>query len=412
MRTLVVEGKKFLSGAIPISGSKNATLPVLIATLLTDEKCIIENVPDIVDVRITIDILKFLGKRVEFKNNVVSVSGKIKNLHPPYELVNRMRASVLVVGPILARKKEIRISIPGGCSIGPRPINIHIDGFKKLGSEMEIIEGDIYFKTKGLKGGRILLDYPSVGATENLLLASSCIKGEVILENVAQEPEIKYLIEVLRKMGVNIEVDIGKIKIKGKKTLSPFKYRMPSDRIEAGTFLILSATCSSEIVLKDFPFDDLEVLLDKSRKAGIRFKRIGNNLKVLNVKKIYPVDIETSPFPGFPTDLQPMWAVLMTRAEGKSIIIDNVFPTRFAYIDELRRLGADIFLKNNTCEIKNSFLKGARVRVTDLRAGAALLIAGLFADGMTYLEGYEHLERGYENLINKLSSVGAKLWIE
>ncbi|RLD16165.1 MAG: UDP-N-acetylglucosamine 1-carboxyvinyltransferase [Caldiserica bacterium] len=409
---LVVEGRKKLKGKIEISGSKNGALPVLIASLLTDKECFIENVPDILDVKTTIELLQFLGKNVEFKDGNVLIKGGIKRAFAPYDIVKKMRASILVAGPVLGRKKKIKVSIPGGCLIGPRPINYHIEGFKKLGAKVEIRGGDIILSAKNLKGTKILLEYPSVGATENLLLISSSIEGETVIENPANEPEISILIEVLKMMGVKIEKGVSCLKIKGRKNLKGFKYKLPPDRIEAGTYFIISALAGENILIKNFPALHLDSLIEKMKEAGVDFSISEENLRVNGRKKLKSVDIEANPYPGFPTDLQPLWTVFMTKAAGKSIIIDNVFPTRFSYIDELRRMGAEVVLKSSGCEVKKSNLVGARVRVPDLRAGAALLSAALIAKGRTILEDFYHIERGYENFIEKLKGIGARIWIE
>jgi len=401
-----------LRGTVKISGSKNASLPILIATLLTDEKCFIENVPRLDDVFAIIELLKKLGKKVLFQKNKVSIKGKIKNTQLDEKLVRKLRASVLVMGPVLARKGYGSFAMPGGCALGERPIDIHLSGFEKMGARYRISKGRVIFTKTKLKPVRIKLKFPSVGATENLIMTASLIPGITVIENSAIEPEVIDLANFLKKMGVKININGKTFTVKGSKKLKGAKYRVIPDRIEAGTFLLATASVSGQVQLKNVLYRHLESVILKLKNSGVKIKTSKDKIHIKRTGKVKPVDIETAPYPGFPTDLQPMWAVYMLQAKGVSKIKENVFPSRFMYVDELKRLGADLSLKGNTLFVKKSTLSGTHLLACDLRAAASMIIAGLISKGTTEVSNLHHLSRGYENFFEKLQKLGANVSIK
>ncbi len=412
MEKLVIEGEKRLKGRVKISGAKNAALPILVATLLTDDECIIENVPDLEDISTILSLLQILGKKFEFKKHRIRISSVRKySSEAPYELVRKMRASILVMGPLLARLGKVKVSLPGGCAIGARPINLHLEGMHRLGANVEIRKGYLQLETRHIRGNRIYLEFPSVGATENLIMASLLCEGETIIENAATEPEVVDLMLFLRAMGGRIQ-GIGKkiVVIKGVKKLDGIKYKIMSDRIEAGTFLIMGAmTCGDVCVESINPFH-LETLIDKLRAAGCHLEVNRNAIRIKGKKKIYPQDIKTLPYPGFPTDLQAPWTSLMSIAQGTSVVTETIFENRFLHIGELKRMGADIQIEGNRAIIRGvDKLSGAPVTATDLRAAASLIIAGLSAEGTSEIFQLNHLDRGYEYIEKKLKRLGAKI---
>ena len=412
MDKIVINGGKRLCGNVKISGSKNAALPILIATLLTDDKCVIDNVPELEDINTVIKLLKHLGKKIKKEKNTIIITGNGKlQTDAPFNLVSKMRASVLVAGPLLARFKKAEIPLPGGCAIGLRPINIHLDGLVKLGAKHFVSRGNVKIIAKKLKGTQIVLDFPSVGATENLLMAATVIDGKTIIKNAAMEPEITDLVNFLVKMGADIKGIGSKIlEIKGVKKLGGCEYKTIPDRIETGTFIIASSITSGDVkILGAFP-EHNESLIEKIKLAGIKISMTNKVLRIKGSKKIKPVDVETQVYPGFATDLQPLWMALMSIASGETTITESIFENRLQAGVEFIKMGADIKIKGNTAIIKGAKnLTGAKVVASDLRAAAALILAGLSAKGRTEITGLEYLDRGYENIVKKLKKLGADI---
>ncbi|MDR1195266.1 MAG: UDP-N-acetylglucosamine 1-carboxyvinyltransferase [Endomicrobium sp.] len=413
MDKIIINGGKKLRGEVNISGSKNSALPILFATLLTDEPCTIENVPSLADINTTIAFLNFIGKRaVKNGSNVsTSVSAKYKHI-APYDLVRKMRASVLIMGPLLARLNRVDVSLPGGCAIGARPIDIHLEAFKKLGADIEVEGG--YVKTvakKGLEGNEIKFRFPSVGATENILLAAVYAKGKTKIINAAKEPEIIDLADMLNKMGSKISgAGTKTITIEGVEKLSGVKHSVIPDRIEAATYLIAAAITRGEILLKDVNPKHLKAVTDKLKKCGMKIEETENTIFAKWVKDLKPCDISTAVYPGFPTDVQAQWMALMCLLKGKCSIRENVFENRFLHVAELQRLGADLTVDGKFVYIKGvERFSGAPVMVSDLRAGAALALAGLAAKGRSSISRIYHLDRGYEFLEKKLKDLGADI---
>lgn len=412
MDCFIIEGPNKINGEIKISGSKNASLPILFATILTDEKCVIDNVPELSDIKTTYELLTYCGKECFFGFNRFEVYEKSKiKTEAPYDLVRKMRASVLVAGPMLGRFKTAKFSMPGGCAIGVRPIDIHLDGFKRLGAEIELKEGYVFMKAKKLKGAYIKLRFPSVGATENLMMAASLIDDLTVIENAATEPEIVDLASVLKKMGCFIEGEGSKvIKIKGVKKLNGFKHRVIPDRIECATFLILAAASGSSLTIKNGEPSHIKEPISKLIKSGCDIEINNGDIIIKASKKIKPINISTKPYPGFPTDLQAQWMSYMSIAKGESVITENIFENRFMHAPELMRMGADIKIDGRKAFIRGvDKLKGATVMVSDLRAGAGLVIAGCIAHGVTKIRRVYHIDRGYEKIDEKLKLIGVKI---
>jgi len=398
-----------LVGSVDISGSKNAALPVLSACLLTDDKCVIRNMPDLEDVRIMFALLRKMGKTVKFENNRAEVTGQLRHGALPEKLVRKLRASVLVMGPVLARLKEGSFALPGGCALGERPIDIHLLGLKAMGAAYSILRGRMIFKRNVLKGAHIKFSFPSVGATENLLLAAAAASGRTVIENASVEPEIADLCLFLKAMGADITRTGSVYTVKGKARLGGADFAVMPDRIEAGTFILAAASVGGSARVDSANPSHLGALLSKLRAAGVKISQKENSVTVNSPKKIKPVNIVTGPYPAFPTDLQPLWAVCMMRASGRSQIRDKIFPARFMYVDELKRLGASMVLKNAVLRINTSRLSGTNIYACDLRAAAAMIIAGLMAEGETRVYELKHLFRGYENFFGKLRKLGANV---
>lgn len=414
MEKIIIFGGRKLKGDVIISGAKNAALPILIATLLSDEKCTLYNVPFLEDIRTIVDVLQALGMKIK-KEDGFYLSYPPKKLlsEAPYELVKTMRASVLVLGPLLARLGRAKVALPGGCAIGLRPINLHLKGFEKLGAKVSIEEGYVMVSASRLKGAKIYLDFPSVGATENLMMAAVLAKGTTIIENAAYEPEIVDLANFLNKMGADIKgMGTNLIRIRGVKKLSAVKYTIIPDRIEAGTFMIAAAITKGEIRLKNVIPAHLEPVTAKLREVGIEveIEKGSNSLFINGKNNLKPVNIKTMPYPGFPTDMQAQFMALMSVTKGTSVITENVFENRFMHVAELCRMGAKISIKGNSAIVRGvNKLSGAPVMATDLRASAALVLAGLIAEGKTVVSRVYHLDRGYEEIENKLKDLGAKI---
>lgn len=412
MDFLTIEGGAKLKGTVRISGAKNAALPILIATLLTDERCVIRNVPDLHDIETVISLLVFLGKKVTRQKDRVEVvaDGPLKD-EAPYDLVRKMRASVVVLGPLLARLHHVKVSLPGGCAIGGRPINIHLDGFKALGADIQLDQGYVDVSAKNLRGSTFEMSFASVGATENLMMAAALIPGTTVLKNAAMEPEITDLADMLNAMGAHIQgAGTPTITIEGVEALRGVDHRVIADRIEAGTYMVAAAMTRGSLTIEDCRPDHLASLIDKMREAGIPVAVSGSTIRVDAPKQMLPVSAETAVYPGFPTDLQAQWMVCMALSNGTSTIVEQVFENRFMHVAELQRMGAHIQTKGNTATVQGvAQLSGADVMVSDLRAGAALVLAGLAAQGKTTIHRVYHLDRGYEALEEKLSKVGATI---
>jgi len=412
MDKIVIHGGKRLRGTVRISGSKNAALPILIASLLTDDECVVDNVPDLADIDTTIGFISYIGKNVSRRGKkvVIQRNGKLKS-SAPYELVRKMRASVLVMGALLARLGHVKVSLPGGCAIGARPIDIHLDGFKKLGSDIILQGGYAEVNTKELRGANIRLRFPSVGATENLLLASVLAKGKTVIENAAREPEISDLASVLVKMGADIRGGGTKtLTIHGVSRLRGFRHSVIPDRIEAATYLVAGAITKGDVCLTDVNPGHIKTIIEKLSRAGLRIKSGEDFVRATWVKNLKPVNIKTGIYPGFPTDVQAQWMALMALVKGGSKIEETVFENRFMHVSELQRLGANIRIEGNKVRIKGvGGLSGAPLMVSDLRAGAALVLAGLVAKGKTEILRVYHLDRGYEHLEKKLKKLGADI---
>ena len=415
MEKLEVIGPKKLKGTIKISGSKNSSLPILAATLLSNKKVNILNLPGVKDIETMILLLRSLGSKIKLnkKNKSVDIynSKNIKTF-ASYNLVKTMRAGILVLGPLLARFNKAKVSLPGGCAIGSRPVDIHLKALSKLGVKYKIIEGYIYAKaSKGLIGNEIKFPKVSVGATENLIIAASFAKGKTILKNCAIEPEIEDLINFLRKMGCNIKWN-GKrtISIIGVKTLKETKYKIMFDRIEAGTYMIASALTGGNLKITNIKPKIIKTEIDILRKVGASIKTKDAELRIIGRNKINNIKIITSPYPGFPTDLQAQLMVLLCRAFGRSEIIEKIFENRFMHASELNRMGAKIKIFGNRAIIEgNVNFKAAELMATDLRASVSLILAALAAKGKSIINRVYHLDRGYENIEQKLRNVGASI---
>ena len=416
-QNLKIEGKNILKGKVKISGAKNSALVLLAASLLTNEKVILNNVPRLLDVEKMKNILKHLGAKLE-SNNPNNIIVNSKNLngghHLPFELVNGLRASFFCIGPLLSMLGEVSLALPGGCKIGKRPIDEHITGLRELGAIIEVKDGlvnaIIKDKKKKLIGSKILLSCPSVGATETLIMAATLAKGSTVIENAAREPEIQDLCLMLNKMGAKIRgYGDSKIIIEGVEKLGGCEHTVIPDRIEAGTFLIASAATASNITIGPVIPKHLESLLEKLKETGSKIHIKGNEISI-KTKVIKAVDIITAPFPGFPTDLQAPFTALMAIAKGKSSITETIYENRMSHVDALNKMGAAIQLVNNTAIVKGvDKLKGQNIKGSDLRSTAAIIIAALAAKDTSYVGGLEHLDRGYECFESKLNILGAKI---
>lgn len=413
MGMFIVEGETRLKGRVTVSGAKNAVLAVLPATLLAEGETIIENAPGISDVRVMGEILAALGAEVKENGSGFRINpGGVHSQAPPLELVKKLRASSLLLGPLLARYGRAEIAMPGGCNIGPRPLDQHIKGLRALGAEIKIEQGFIRARAKKLKGASIYLDVTSVGATENIMMAACLAEGKTVIENAAKEPEIVDVANLLNAMGANVKgAGTDVIRIQGVKRLQGVHHTIIPDRIEAGTFMIAAAASRGEVVIEDVIPEHLEPVIAKLREAGALVEVGEDSIKVTGREEPYqPLDIKTLPYPGFPTDLQSPITALLTTAAGTSIIKENIFENRFRHVDEFNRMGAQIKVEGRTAVVEGvDFMSGARVRATDLRAGAALLIAALMARGETVIQGTEHIDRGYENITGKFRALGARI---
>ena len=405
-----------MSGTVKISGAKNAVLPVIAATLLgQDRETCLDEVPNLDDVRTISEVLKTLGVKVrhEPENNKLFVDASaIENITAPYDLVRKMRASFLIMGPLLARLGSAKISLPGGCAIGTRPIDLHLKGFEALGAKISIGHGYIEaVAPEGLKGAQIYLDFPSVGATENILMAASMAEGQTIIENPAQEPEIVDLANYLNIMGANIRgAGTNVIKVEGSKKLIAHDYTIIPDRIEAGTYMIAAAMTQGDVYIANAISEHLKPVIAKLKEAGVKVIEDVDGIRVTCDRRPRAVDIKTLPYPGFPTDMQAQFMAMLTISQGTSMVTETVFENRFMHVDELRRMGAKIKIDGRTSVVEGQDkLTGCQVKATDLRAGAAIVLAALVAEGETQVGYIHHIDRGYDNLVKKLVSIGADI---
>ena len=415
MKRYVIEGGRKLEGTTYVSGSKNASLPIIAATILNGEISKLYNVPNIHDTKMMYNILKILGCKVKKTNNKIVIdSSKIKEVEIPENLMQEMRSSVIIAGALLARKKEAIFTYPGGCDIGSRPIDLHIKAFEKLGIKVEEESGYIHCKADEIVGNDIGLDFPSVGATENVMLASVFAKGTTRIINAAMEPEIIDLQNALNSMGAKISgAGTNNIIIKGVEKLKNLSYNIIPDRIEAGTLLCAAAITGGNITLQKVIPQHIETLTNKLQEMGCSLKISKNEIILKAPKRLKPVDIKTLPYPGFPTDMQSVLGTTVAVAKGTSIITENIFENRFKYLSELKKMGAKVTIEGRTAVIKGvRKLSKANVRATDLRGGAALVIAGLNAKGRTTVENIEYILRGYEDFDRKLQSLGANIYKE
>ncbi len=415
MKKLLIKGKQELNGSILISGSKNATLPILAASILVNEVRLL-NVPLVKDIFTMVDLLKFIGLKTTIIKNkkaiLIKNDEKKINTLAPYKLVKTMRAGILVLGPLLTKYRKAKVSLPGGCAIGTRPVDIHLFALKKLGAKIKIKDGYIIAECKkGLFGAKIKFPSISVGATENAIIAACGAKGKTTLLNCAKEPEINDMIKFLKRLGANINISGRKIVIIGKPLIrKKINHKVIFDRIEAGTYLIAGALVAKKVIIKDVQPKILKCEIDTLKKMGVNIATTKNSITVNKSKNLKKINISTKPYPGFPTDLQAQLMVLMTQIKGSSKIKENIFENRFMHVPELRRMGAKIEIKNKTAYIEGpSKLTGAEVMATDLRASVSLVLAGLIADNRTMVNRIYHLDRGYEFLEKKLVKCNAKI---
>ncbi len=410
---MLIQSGQQLNGTVKASGAKNAALPILFSTLLAEGEHKFSNVPILKDIESTADLLASLGCRTSRDGNNFSVHvEKLKSVEASYDLVRKMRASILCLGPILAKYGEAVVSLPGGCAIGTRPIDLHLDAMKALGASIELKEGYVLAKAKKLVGATILFEKQTVGGTENLMMAATLAEGKTIIENAAKEPEIANLANYLIKMGAKITgAGTGVITIEGVDKLKPASHEITADRIEAGTLLIAGAITGGDVTVTNCNTHDLEALISKMKECGFKIDCTETTMRVHALSKWQAADISTAPHPNFPTDLQAQFMALMTVANGTSIIAETVFENRFMHVTELMRLGADITPKTQVAVIRGrpNGLTAAPVMATDLRASASLVLAGLVAKGETAVSRIYHLDRGYENLEGKLRQLGAKV---
>ncbi len=415
MDKLVIEGGFPLKGRIAISGSKNAALPILLAAILCEGTCRFHNVPQLRDITTTIKLLTMLGCEARREENGDIATRTIRLVsEAPYDLVRTMRASILCLGPLLARTGQARVALPGGCAIGSRPVDLHLRALREMGAEFILEDGYVIGRCNRLRGARIVFDFPTVGGTENLLMAASLAEGETILENAAKEPEIVDLANFLQSCGAKIEGQgTSTILVQGVNSLYGQPYRVMSDRIEAGTYMVAAAVCRGELLLQDCPVSCLKAVTAKLKEFGVVFNQSEEGLLVRAEGRLTGADIRTEPYPGFPTDMQAQLMALACTAQGSSMIRENIFENRFMHVQELVRMGAKIRISENTAMVQGvERLSGAPVMASDLRASASLVLAGLGAKGRTEVLRIYHLDRGYEAIEKKLSAVGARIWRE
>lgn len=408
----VTGGTGPLRGTVKVSGAKNAALPILAASLLCQGKTTIDDIPHLEDVNVMVKVLESLGAKVEIDNNTFIVDSiNLNSTSAPYDLIRKMRASFLVIGPLLARLGEAKISLPGGCAIGTRPIDLHLKGFQALGAEIITGHGYIEAKVKDLVGSRIYLDFPSVGATENIMMLATYAKGQTIIENAAAEPEIVDLANYLNSMGARVRgAGTNVIKIVGVDKLTENRYTVIPDRIEAGTYMVAAALTKGDILVSNCIYDHLKPVVAKLQECGAEVIEEENGIRVRGDKRVSAVDVKTLPYPGFPTDMQPQMMALLTTAEGTGVVTETVFENRFMHVNELKRMNAKIKIQERSAVVYGvDKLTGAQVNATDLRAGAALILAGLVADGVTEIGNIYHIDRGYVDIVSKFNQLGANI---
>ncbi len=412
MSEYIIKGGRKISGEVTISGSKNAALPIIAASILNKGKTTLYNVPNIHDTQMMFEILNKIGGKVTQKNNKIIIeTSKINKYEIPEELMRQMRSSVIFAGSLVGRYKKATFSYPGGCDIGTRPIDLHLKAFEKLGINIQKNYGNISCICDKITGEKIDLDFPSVGATENAILASCLGEGKTIITNAAREPEIIDLQNFLNKMGAKIKgAGSNKIEINGVKQLKDVSYNIMPDRIETGTFLCIAAMTGGSLKLKNADATHITPVIDKLEESGCKIETYKNTIQIEGPKKLKAVDIKTMPYPGFPTDMQSIFATTMTVAKGTSVIVENIFENRYKYTQELVRMGAKIKVEGKTAVIKGvRKLYGANVKATDLRGGASVVMAGIAAKGITKVENIEYILRGYEKFDKKLQNIGVDI---
>lgn len=411
MDRMVINGGERLIGEVAVSGAKNAALPLMAAAILADGPCVIRGVPHLRDINTFKRLLAQLGGVCEGEDDLRIDATNITNTEAPYELVKTMRASTLVLGPLLAKYGKARVSLPGGCAIGARPIDIHLKALEQMGAKIRLVHGYVEAEANGLRGARLIFDMPSVGATENLMMAACLAKGETVIENAAREPEIVNLADMLRAMGAEIVGDGEEtIRIQGVKALSGAEVDLIPDRIEAGTLMVAAAMTRGNVLLKNAGAAYLTAVIDKLRKTGLIVEQEDEGVRCVGPRRIRSADLTTQPYPGFPTDMQAQFMTLMSVAGGMSVINETIFENRYMHVLELQRMGADIQVQGRTAIVRGvPLLSGAQVMATDLRASACLILGGLAAEGQTVVHRIYHLDRGYEAIEKKLSALGADI---
>ncbi len=412
METLVVRGKKPLKGQVKISGSKNATLPIMAASLLSSGEVILFGVPDLEDISVMSEVLRILGAKVKREEDTLIIDSRtIHSAEVPEHISRKMRASNLVMGALLARFHQARVAHPGGCAIGSRPMDLHIKGFLNLGYEIKDEYGFMEGRGVAINGKEILLDFPSVGATENIMMAATMAPGTTIIRNAAREPEIVDLQNFLNRMGAKVRgAGLDTIRIEGVNKLGGVEHKVIPDRIEAGTFMVGAAITRGDVHIENVVLEHLQPLIAKLREIGVEISPWNSGIRVIGSNTMRSTDIKTMPYPGFPTDMQPQMMALLSTIPGTSIVVETIFENRFMHVQELRRMSADIKIEGRVAIIKGRRqLEGTLVEATDLRAGAALVLAGLLAEGETTVTQVEHIYRGYEDFDIKLQEVGAEI---
>ena len=403
-----------LKGNVKIDGAKNAVLPIIAATLLANDICVLKSVPNLRDVHVISDLLRHLGAKVDYRDGVLTVdSTNIITYEAPYDLVKKMRASFLVMGPLLARFNHTKMSMPGGCAIGTRPIDLHLKGFKALGANINMDHGFVEAKTEVLKGNKLYLDFPSVGATQNIMMTAVLADGVTTIENAAEEPEIVDLANFLNEMGASVRgAGTNTIKIKGVKSLHGAEHTIIPDRIEASTYMVAAAMTKGDVTIENVIIDHLKPVIAKLTEAGAQVIEGENTIRVVGPESIKPIDIKTLPHPGFPTDVQAQFMAMLTVAQGTGVVIETVFENRFMHVNEFNRMGANIKIDGRSAVVNGvKSLVGADVTATDLRAGAALILCGLIADGITNIGEIYHIQRGYVDIDKKFRQLGGNVEI-
>ena len=414
MAKIIVRKSNPLNGSVRIDGAKNAVLPIIAATLLAKGKSVLREVPNLKDVHVISDLLRHLGAEVEYEGTTLTVDAtNLTTYDAPYELVRKMRASFLVMGPLLARFNHTKLSMPGGCAIGTRPIDLHLKGFKALGADVVMDHGFVEAKTDKLVGSKLYLDFPSVGATENIMMAAVLAEGTTIIENAAEEPEIVDLANFLNEMGADVKgAGTNTIRIKGVKELTATEHDVIPDRIEAATFMVAAAMTKGDITVENVILEHLKPVTAKLREAGCEVIEMDNSIRVIGPEKLKAVDIKTLPHPGFPTDVQAQFMAMLTVSKGTGVVIETVFENRFMHVAEFNRMGANIKIEGRSAIVEGvEKLYGAKVNATDLRAGAALILCGLIAEGETEIGEIYHIQRGYVDIDKKITALGGNIEI-